>query len=104
MPLPYPILFSTAGDPAPPASTTIIADGGWGWPNIGEPTYQKVGDISKLTVGERVFIDDGVKRGELLVTGVGDTFPDFVTFENDAPPGGTEMADGALVVVIEIPT
>jgi hypothetical protein len=44
-----------------------------------------------------------VNRGELLVQGIGDTLPGFVTFVNDAPPGGTEMADGALVVVIEIP-
>lgn len=102
MPLPYPLLYSTAG--APPASTTIDASGTWAWPNIGEPSYQEVGDVSKLAVGDRVFIDDGVNRGELLVQGIGDTLPGFVTFVNDAPPGGTEMADGALVVVIEIPT
>lgn len=100
MPLDYPIRTAAS---AAPRSTTIDNQGEWAWPNIGEPAYVPVADLSQVQVGDRVFIDDGTNRGELRVAGIGDTFPDFVTFENDSPPGGTTMADGALVVVISMP-
>lgn len=102
MPLPYPI-FQSGGGAAPAVQTTVDNGGEWAWPNIGEPAFVPFADVSSIQVGQRVFVDDGSNRGLLLVAGVGDTFPDFVNLLNDSPPGGTTMADGAVVLVIPEP-
>lgn len=93
---------------APPSSghSTVTAMGGsWAWPNIGETQYMIFADSSWMLVGQTLRIVDGVHTSGIMqivriVPGV-DGDPTFVECSwTVGPAGGTEMLDGASVVLV----
>ncbi len=83
--------------------TTVANGGNWAWPNDLEGVYLFVADGSWMETGQTMHLDDGVNEGDLRVD-------DVVLFEGQwlvqfgwlpgGPPGGTEMLDGATVVLV----
>lgn len=95
--------WTTGGATPAPTETTVTNGGNWAWPNSGEGVYLLVADSSWMEVGQTMHFDDGVNEGNLTVD-------DTVLLEGQwlilfgwlpgGPPGGTEMLDGATVVLV----
>lgn len=85
--------------------TTTAMGGPWAWPNEGETQYMIFADSSWMVVGQSLEIDDGVHTSGVMqivriVPGV-DGDPTFVECSwTVGPAGGTEMLDGAAVLLL----